>query len=187
MNYCSLEGGCIGRGRIVLWMFRSGHSFLYHLFLCSSRDTPPGPWETTMSKPPMTDVVWKKSYFKKSLIGLWDGIVHQQLNHTLSVDNHRTRARAHSFVLNPMKTQTMRAPAMTFWRIAPKDASNSQNGEEHEPDKDTSCELQVSFRPILSQGRNAGKQRLPFLEWLSQEEQKSSNEWQVPEQKCSIP
>ena len=32
---------------------------LYHFFLCSSIDTPPGPRETTIKRPPITDRVWK--------------------------------------------------------------------------------------------------------------------------------
>lgn len=43
---------------------------VYHFFLCSSIETPPGPSETIISSPPMTDSVWKKSYFKKSRSGL---------------------------------------------------------------------------------------------------------------------
>lgn len=42
----------------------------YHSFFFSSMDTPPGPRATTRSKPPITDMVWKKSYFRKSCMGL---------------------------------------------------------------------------------------------------------------------
>lgn len=42
----------------------------YHFFLCSSIETPPGPRDTIISNPPITDNVWKKSYFKKSRNGL---------------------------------------------------------------------------------------------------------------------
>jgi len=52
---------------------------IYHFFLCSSMETPPGPKDTTIRRPPITDSVWKKSYFKKSLIGLYAGMVHHAL------------------------------------------------------------------------------------------------------------
>lgn len=42
----------------------------YHSFFFSSIDTPPGPSATTSSRPPMTEVVWKKSYLRKSCMGL---------------------------------------------------------------------------------------------------------------------
>lgn len=42
----------------------------YHSFFFSSMETPPGPRATTRSKPPITDMVWKKSYFRKSCMGL---------------------------------------------------------------------------------------------------------------------
>lgn len=42
----------------------------HHSFFFSSMDTPPGPRATTSSRPPMTDVVWKKSYLRKSCMGL---------------------------------------------------------------------------------------------------------------------
>lgn len=42
----------------------------YHSFFFSSMDTPPGPSATTKSRPPMTEVVWKKSYLRKSCMGL---------------------------------------------------------------------------------------------------------------------
>jgi len=42
----------------------------HHFFLDSSMETPPGPSETTINRPPITDSVWKKSYLRKSLIGL---------------------------------------------------------------------------------------------------------------------
>lgn len=53
--------------------------FDYYFFLCSSIETPPGPKLTIISNPPITDKVWKKSYFKKSRRGLYDGIDHQAL------------------------------------------------------------------------------------------------------------
>lgn len=59
------------------WMDRSLR--LYHFFLCSSIETPPGPRETIMSSPPITDNVWKKSYFKKSRRGLYVGMDHHAL------------------------------------------------------------------------------------------------------------
>lgn len=42
----------------------------YHSFFFSSMETPPGPRATTSSKPPITDMVWKKSYLRKSCMGL---------------------------------------------------------------------------------------------------------------------
>lgn len=81
----------------------------HHFFLCSSIDTPPGPSDTIIRRPPITEsvykqgrkqtnieveplhlkaklaiqcemsVTWKKSYFKKSLRGLWTGMVHHAL------------------------------------------------------------------------------------------------------------
>lgn len=42
----------------------------YHSFFFSSMETPPGPRATTRSKPPITDMVWKKSYLRKSCMGL---------------------------------------------------------------------------------------------------------------------
>lgn len=45
-------------------------SVCYHSFFFSSMETPPGPRATTRSRPPITDMVWKKSYFRKSCMGL---------------------------------------------------------------------------------------------------------------------
>lgn len=42
----------------------------YHSFFFSSMETPPGPRATTRSRPPITDMVWKKSYLRKSCMGL---------------------------------------------------------------------------------------------------------------------
>lgn len=42
----------------------------YHSFFFSSMETPPGPSATTSSRPPITDMVWKKSYLRKSCMGL---------------------------------------------------------------------------------------------------------------------
>lgn len=42
----------------------------HHSFFFSSMETPPGPRATTRSKPPITDMVWKKSYLRKSCMGL---------------------------------------------------------------------------------------------------------------------
>jgi hypothetical protein len=51
----------------------------YHFFLCSSIETPPAPRYTTINRPPITDIVWKKSYLRKSRIGLYAGMFHQAL------------------------------------------------------------------------------------------------------------
>lgn len=47
----------------------------YHFFFCSSKLAPPGPKATTNSSPPITDMVWKKSYFKKSRIAFHCGTI----------------------------------------------------------------------------------------------------------------
>jgi len=55
------------------------HTTHYHCFLCSSMLTPPGPMDTSISRPPITDMVWKKSYLMKSLVGLYEGMVQKEL------------------------------------------------------------------------------------------------------------
>ena len=38
----------------------------------------------------MTDIVWKKSYLRKSRIGLYDGIVHQAFAQNLTTVTYKT-------------------------------------------------------------------------------------------------
>lgn len=81
----SLCGVLFHVDRKYIWVGTDGFWFLqkplffYHFFLCSSIDTPPGPRDTTISSPPITDNVWKKSYLRKSLMGLYEGMVHHAL------------------------------------------------------------------------------------------------------------
>ena len=47
------------RGRPVEGVSPRGERRDYHSFLCSSMETPPGPMETSISRPPTTDSVWR--------------------------------------------------------------------------------------------------------------------------------
>lgn len=47
----------------------SQHGQVYHFFLCSSIDTPPGPSDTIISKPPMTESVYKNKIIIVILLG----------------------------------------------------------------------------------------------------------------------
>ena len=49
-----------------VYLFVFLYNVFYHLFFASSILAPPGPKATTNNKPPMTDMVWKKSYLRKS-------------------------------------------------------------------------------------------------------------------------
>lgn len=89
----------------------------YHSFFFSSMDTPPGPRATTRSRPPITDMVWKKSYFRKSCMGLYTGIVQKALKYTLMANSQTTRVKAASLVLKPMATKIIRAVPTMFWMI----------------------------------------------------------------------
>lgn len=62
-------GPCVLGSGFVLFLCEETESG-YHSFFFSSMDTPPGPRATTSSRPPTTDVVWKKSYLRKSCMGL---------------------------------------------------------------------------------------------------------------------
>lgn len=89
----------------------------HHSFFFSSMETPPGPRATTNSRPPITDVVWKKSYLRKSCMGLYDGMVQKALKVKLMQSSQATRVRAASFVLKPTATRTISAVPTRFCRI----------------------------------------------------------------------
>ena len=50
--------GVAAAGRPVEGVLSRGEGRDYHSFLCSSMETPPGPMETSISRPPTTDSVW---------------------------------------------------------------------------------------------------------------------------------
>ncbi len=56
----------------------------------------------------LSKLTWKKSYFKKSLSGLYAGIVHHALWYKLSTVNNNTNVNAANFVLYPMVTKTIK-------------------------------------------------------------------------------
>lgn len=78
VGFCFMWIENIWGGADGFWSAKN-HFFFYHFFLCSSMETPPGPRDTTISSPPITDNVWKKSYLRKSLMGLYEGMVHHAL------------------------------------------------------------------------------------------------------------
>lgn len=53
-------------------------------------------------------LTWKKSYFKKSLSGLYDGMVHHALWYKFKTLRSATRTSADNFVLYPIVTKTIK-------------------------------------------------------------------------------
>lgn len=72
----------------------------------------------------MTERVWKKSYFRKSLIGLYAGILQKALKYTLRRDNQTTSTNADNLVLYPMAIRIISAVPTKFWTIWKKSISN---------------------------------------------------------------
>ena len=120
----------------------------YHFFLCSSIETPPGPSETTINNPPITERVyqntiissscstsvicsiiftWKKSYFKKSLIALYEGRFHQALQQKFNTVSQTTKIKADSLVLQPTVTKIINADPTTFCTICKTNFSSIMN------------------------------------------------------------
>ena len=78
------------------------------VFLYSSTDTVPGPWIMIIMSPPITLIVWKKSYFLKSYITerkLWDQKLCIKIFNQISQNIIITEV---SLVLKPTATSRMR-------------------------------------------------------------------------------
>lgn len=97
---------------------------LYHFFLQSSTLTPPGPRATTNSNPPITEVVWKKSYLRKSLNGDCEWYIHQGFIQTFIMVSKRTNTKDASLVLYPTATRTIRIVPTTSCKMQTKENLN---------------------------------------------------------------